>query len=98
MENIKCLLPTGKENAISASELAIKVGTTERKLREVITEERVSGTVICSSMNGYYLPANRNEIVEFCHFMEKRAKHSFAAIQSARRALGIPEGQQTFQE
>ena len=45
---------------------------------------------------GYYLPANKDEIREFCNFMEKRAKHSFIAIQSARRALGEIEGQQTF--
>lgn len=57
---------------------------------------RTQGIVICSSSAGYYLPANKDEIREFCNFMEKRAKHSFIAIQSARRALGEIEGQQTF--
>lgn len=94
MKKVKDLIPTGKDMAISSRELAAKMSITERKLREIITEERTSGTVICSSANGYYLPSNRGEIEEFCHFMEKRAKHSFVAIQSARRALGIIEGQQ----
>ncbi len=94
MGKVKDLLPTGRDNAVAVCDLAEKMRITERKLREIITEERTAGTVICSSVSGYYLPANRAEIEDFCHFMEKRAKHSFVAIQSARRALGVPEGQQ----
>ncbi len=94
MGKVKDLLPTGRNNAVAVCDLTEKMRITERKLREIITEERTAGTVICSSVSGYYLPANRAEIEDFCHFMEKRAKHSFVAIQSARRALGAPEGQQ----
>lgn len=96
MEDLKNLPPTGKGNAISARELAAKLGITERVLRDIITEERVRGVVICSSVAGYYLPENREEIRDFCNLMEKREKHSFIAIQSARRALGKIEGQQEF--
>ena len=96
MEDLKNILPTGKENAISARELAAKLGVSDRVLRDLVTTDRVKGIVICSSSAGYYLPASKNEIREFCNFMEKRAKHSFVAIQSARRALGEIDGQQAF--
>ena len=94
MKDLKSILPTGKRNAISVRELAAKIGVSERVLRDIVTEGRVKGIVICSSSAGYYLPANKDEIREFCNFMGKRAKHSFIAIQSARRALGEVEGQQ----
>ena len=96
MEDLKSILPTGKLNAISARDLAVKLGVSDRVLRDIVTAERVKGVVICSSSAGYYLPDNRDEIREFCNFMEKRAKHSFIAIQSARRTLGEVEGQQAF--
>ena len=96
MEDLKSILPTGKLNAISARDLAVKLGVSDRVLRDIVTAERVIGVVICSSSAGYYLPDNRDEIREFCNFMEKRAKHSFIAIQSARRTLGEVEGQQAF--
>ena len=96
MEDLKSILPTGKLNAISARDLAVKLGVSDRVLRDIVTAERVKGVVICSSSAGYYLPGNRDEIREFCNCMEKRAKHSFIAIQSARRALGEVEGQQEF--
>ncbi|MCL2865516.1 MAG: hypothetical protein FWE25_08265 [Lachnospiraceae bacterium] len=89
------LLPVGKENAISTSDLMVVVGVeSPRMLRSMIAKERKT-TVICSTTSGgYFLPANRQETAEFCKSLENRAKNTFAAIQSARRALGIPEGQQ----
>lgn len=96
MEDLRNILPTGKNNAISARELAAKLGVSDRVLRDIVTGDRVKGIVICSSSAGYYLPASKDEIKEFCSFMDKRAKHSFIAIQSARRALGEVEGQQAF--
>lgn len=96
MEVLKDILSTGKENAISARDLAAKLGVSELVLRDIVTANRINGIVICSSSAGYYLPASKNEIREFCNFMEKRAKHSFIVIQSARLALGEVEGQQAF--
>lgn len=71
MEDLKSILPTGKLNAISARDLAVKLGVSDRVLRDIVTAERVKGVVICSSSVGYYLPGNRDEIREFCNFMEK---------------------------
>lgn len=88
MEDLKNILPTGKLNAISARDLAVKLGVSDRVLRDIVTAERVKGVVICSSSAGYYLPDNRDEIREFCNFMEKRAKRS-SSIGRSRGTAGI---------
>lgn len=97
---IASLLPVGKENAISTTDLVRLTGcSTARELQQYIAQERKAGAVICSSTTGgYYLPANHGEIAEFCKSLESRAKNTFVAIQSARRALDLPEGQQSIEK
>lgn len=86
---IKELLPTGKENAISSKELAQLAGCTSvRELQQVIAAERDAGAVILSSTKGgYFLPANKQEIKEFCATLTSRGRNAFAALRSARKAL-----------
>lgn len=93
------LLPTGKKNAIPSQVLVELVGCgSVRELQHLIAAERKAGAVICSSTSGgYFLPANHRETAEFCKVLENRAKNTFIAIQSARRALEIPEGQQDIE-
>lgn len=93
---ISGLLPIGKKNAIPSQVLVELVGCgSVRELQHLIAAERKAGAVICSSTTGgYFLPANHRETAEFCKALESRAKNTFIAIQSARRALEIPEGQQ----
>lgn len=96
---IRDLLPTGKKNAIPSQVLVELVGCgSVRELQHLIAAERKAGAVICSSTSGgYFLPANHRETAEFCKALENRAKNTFIAIQSARRALEIPEGQQDIE-
>lgn len=96
---IASILPVGKRNAISTEELVKRVGCkSARELQQYIAAERKAGAVICSSTTGgYFLPANHRETAEFCKALENRAKNIFIAIQSARRALEIPEGQQDIE-
>lgn len=96
---IASLLPVGKENAIPTSELVILAGcSSARELQQYIARERKAGAVICSSTTGgYFLPANHAEVSEFCKSLENRARNTFIAIQSARRALAVPEGQQVIE-
>ena len=93
------LLPIGKKNAIPSQVLVELVGCgSVRELQNLIAAERKAGAVICSSTTGgYFLPANHRETAEFCKALENRAKNTFIAIQSARRALEIPEGQQDIE-
>lgn len=97
---IVSLLPVGKENAISTVELVRLTGcTSARELQQYIAAEHKRGAVICSSTTGgYFLPANRGETAEFCKALENRARNTFVAIQSARRALEVLEGQQDIRE
>lgn len=97
---IASLLRVGKENAISTAELVRLSGcVSARDLQNRIAEERNAGAIICSgSGKGYWLPKNRKEVEEFCNTMEKRARNIFNASRSARKALEIPEGQQSISE
>jgi len=98
--SIESLLKRGKENAISTKNLVTLSGSKSvRHLQERIADERAAGAIICSgSGKGYWLPANRKEIEDFCHTMDKRARNIFVATKSARRALELPEGQQYIEE
>lgn len=90
------LLPRGKENAISTSELVNLLGCgSTRELQQIIARERCAGAIICSgSKKGYWLPKDRKEVEDFCKTMDKRAKNIFNATKSAKRYLELPEGQQ----
>lgn len=83
------LLPVGKENAISTVDLVRLAGCgSARDLQERIALERNAGAVICSSTTGgYFRPANKMEIAEFCRSLENRATNTLIAIQIAKQAL-----------
>lgn len=92
------ILKVGKENAISTTDLVRLSGcSSARDLQQRIAQERNEGAIICSgSKKGYWLPKNRAEIEEFCKVMDNRAKNIFNATRSAKRALDMPEGQQSI--
>lgn len=87
----------GEENAISAVELAKVLGLTDlRTLRKQIEKARRSGTVICSSEKGYYLPADMFELRSYVARMTARAETTFLCLQGARALLRKSDGQQTL--
>lgn len=89
------ILPVGKENAISTADLVKITGcTSSRDLQERIALERNAGAVICSGAgSGYWRAKNSQELLEFVHCMDARAKNTLAATRSAKKALQITEGQ-----
>ena len=93
------LLPVGKENAISTTELVRLTGCkSARDLQDRIAYERNHGAVICSgSGRGYWKPKNRQEIQEFVRTMDARALNTLRAAKSARAVLKIPAGQQVIE-
>ena len=97
---IESLLPVGKENRISTKQLVNLIGcSSSRELQQLIAEERKNGAVILSATSGgYYKPANRAEMAEFCKSLENRAKNTFVAIRSTKKALSKLEGQQEITE
>ena len=92
---IRDLLPTGKKNAISSQVLVELVGwfgqrtTTPNSSR---TEGRSCYMFLYYRWIFSLGKSQRNSRI--CKALESRAKNTFIAIQSARRALEIPEGQQ----
>lgn len=93
------ILPEGKENAINSEDLARLIGCKSvRELQHHIAYERNHGAVICSGFGkGYWKPKNREEIVEFCRTMDARARNTFAATRSAKRALRMLEHEQVIE-
>ena len=79
------LLLPGEQNAIKAGRLADLLGL--KNTRDVATEcarERNLGKIICSSGEGYYLPACTNDVVRFVRQLEARARNTLAALRSAK--------------
>lgn len=96
------LLNVGKENAIRTEDLvkACNLGT-KQKLKERVRMERIDGKLICSTTTcggGYYIPKNREEIIDFIDSMTKRANNIYKTIKSAREYLKQCEGQMEFKE
>lgn len=88
---IEELLHTGIQNALSPEYLAIVAGLDSvRAVQKQIERERRSGAVILSSSvppGGYYLPANRNEVMQFIRTLENRSLGTMEALNSAREYL-----------
>ena len=83
------LLPVGKENAISTTDLVRLTGCgSARELQQRIASERNCGALICSgSGRGYWRPKNRQEIQEFVRTLDARARNTLRATQSAKAVL-----------
>lgn len=87
---IEPLLPVGKGNRISSSELVRLVGCgSVRELQKRIAWEREQGA-------GYWRPANRDEIKAFVRTTEARAFNTLLAVQGAKKLLEDLEGQEYF--
>lgn len=82
------LLPTGKENKVSAVTLMDATGIrTGRELSKVIRQERFSGKLILSTKadgGGYFLPASAAEVQEFIETFSNEARALFAMLKTAR--------------
>lgn len=82
----------GRENGISAEDLAAHCELTERELRHVVTELREQGIAVCATPGtGYFVAADAHELEHYyCKFLEERAIHSLRLIARARR-VALPE-------
>lgn len=96
---IMSLLPVGRENAISTTDLVRLTGCVSvRELQQRIADERNRGALICSgSGKGYWQPKDREEIRQFVRTMNARALNTLKAAKSAREVLKVPAGQQSIE-
>lgn len=82
------LLHTGKEQPTTAGELAALLGWKQRQVTKAIEQERRAGLLICATCSsdgakGYYIPANDEELQEYCNVLRHRAIEIF----KTRKAL-----------
>ncbi len=80
----------GRDKAVSSRELADKVGVTERKVRQLVTECRHDGTAICGHpKSGYFVARNQAELEETLDFLRHRA---LTSLKLASTLGNIPLG------
>ena len=85
--NIIDYIPTGKRNAIAMSELAKRIGISQREARKAVFNARRKGAVICStcsgdSLDGYYFPASIEEALPYIRLQESRIASAKIALRS----------------
>ncbi len=66
-------LKQGRENAVHMPTLAKQLGVSERRLRQLVFDAKLSGIIICSDNSGYYFPKNDSEIKDYERRQRKRA-------------------------
>lgn len=91
---IASLLPVGKENAITTTELLKLSGIgNSRDLQRQIASEREHGAIICSGSGaGYWRPKDLQEIRTFVQVMDLKAFNTLKAAAGARKLLREKEG------
>ena len=96
---ISDFLEPGLENRITGRELQAATGLSETVLRKRIHDERMSGALILSSSengrNGYFLPANLNELKAFDRFLEGTAASYEELRPTFRKAIAELEARES---
>lgn len=87
--NILDFIPTGKINAISMAELALRLGKDQRTARKLVFEARRNGAVICSTCSndksaGYYRPTSVEDVRPYIRLQESRIASAQEALRSAK--------------
>ena len=84
-------IPVGRENAINCKELARVCNTEPRAIKSFISKCRLSGIVICSSLDtekgGYFFPKNLDELREYVTVEQQRINTAQEALNPAIKKL-----------
>ncbi|MDE6762561.1 MAG: hypothetical protein K2J73_02650 [Oscillospiraceae bacterium] len=87
--NVLDFIPVGQKNALPMSELAKRIGISQREARKAIFNARCKGEIICSTCgentSGYYRPASVSEALPYIKLQESRIASSKAALKSTKR-------------
>lgn len=79
--------PTGRETAISAKAAAELLHCSKRELRQLVTDLRLHGFIICSDVNGYYQPETGEELAAFYRAEISRLKTASKILKPVREKL-----------
>lgn len=92
-------IPFGRENAIGRAELAMKVGCSDRTMRDLINAARKREVIVnIQNGSGYYRPTENDvgEVEKFKRQEENRAKDIFSGLQPVRKFLnGVKQSNRT---
>lgn len=93
MDNLLCVLPIGKENAIHQADLGKKLGVSPAAAKNMVRMARREGVQILSGTEGYWLPKDDIEKKEFVSLMRKQALSRLVSSKPVKRALNETKGQ-----
>lgn len=87
--NVIEYIPTGKQNAIAMSELAKRIGISQREARKAVFNARRKGAVICSTCSGdksagYYRPISVDEARPYIRLQESRIASAEIALRPVK--------------
>lgn len=89
---VTALLPSAESDAVSMSDLACLMDISERDLRSLVERMRRDGIAVCSSDNGYWLPADddkgQQDIERTARRLESRARSQLKTAQRMRESSG----------
>lgn len=85
--NITDFLSVGEENAITGKDLARILGWRERDITICVNAARKQGIFICSGINGFWLPADNDDIRYFVKNMRGRITDMEKALKPAEEYL-----------
>ena len=80
-----------KEHWISASELEIATGLTERKIRDLVRAERLAGVPIVSGDKGYKIAKSYSEIEDLIARIKSHALSELEIVSAINRGYGIEQ-------
>lgn len=82
-------IPAGRENAVTRSELALRLGLSDRKTRELIESARREGHIIINDQDsrGYYRSIDPDDMERQYRQDTNRALSILARRKELRRAL-----------
>lgn len=89
MIKISDFILTGKDQAISLSDLAAVVSIPEREVKKEILQARLSGELILSGERGYYLPSDPDELREYVIKRKAYIKTASKALRPFVNALNL---------
>ena len=84
-KHILDFIPVGRQNAIAMSELAKRIGISQREARKAVFNARRKGAVICSTCSGdkssgYYRPGSVEEALPYVRLQESRIASANIAL------------------
>lgn len=98
-ERILSLIPKGKVNAISRSDLVALTGISDRTIREIIKKLIKDGNIILSSSKskGYWISNNDDEIKDFLKESDNRRRTEYFNTDPIRRLYYKRKGIRTVE-